>query len=256
MKGSTETVNVRFYREGKVSRTSEPVIREKPVEIFLNNRQVATIACTGIHLEELAVGFLRSIGIIRVLEDIQETTLSPGGVRVNVLTTDKTLAVLDPSELFLPSSGGLKIKESEGGKAPLFSDISLPAKKIIDFMGKLLVSSELHRMTHGVHCSALADTERIIVSRDDIGRHNTIDMLGGYALLSGTDCSDKIIVKTGRVSSEIAQKAWVLGIPIMISHSVPTSAAIDILREANITLIGHVRGGTFKVYSSGKRVQY
>jgi FdhD protein len=254
--GSTETVDVRLYREGKVSRTSEPVIREKPVEIFLNNRQIATIACTGIHLEELAVGFLRSIGIIRVPEDIQKTTLSPGGRRVHVLTTDKTLAAFDPSDPFLPSSGGLKIKESGKEKVPLSADISLPAKKIIDFMEELLTSSELHRMTHGTHCSALADTERIIVSRDDIGRHNTIDMLGGYTLLRGIDCSDKIIVKTGRVSSEIAQKAWVLGIPIMISHSAPTSAAIDILREAGITLIGNVRGRTFKVYSSGRRVQY
>jgi FdhD protein len=81
-------------------------------------------------------------------------------------------------------------------------------------------------------------------------------MLGGYALLGGIDCSDKISVKTGRVSSEIAEKAWTLGIPIVISHSVPTSEAVDIMREAGITLIGHVRQETFKVYSNERRIRF
>lgn len=255
MNAPTERIEVSFYKEKKVSRISEPVIRESFVAIFLNDREVATIACTGIHLEELAVGYLRSIGIVTVLEDIKEITLSPGGSRVDVLTKDESLSVSDPSRPFVLSSGS-KTKESEQEKAPISSDISISAKKAIAFMEELLTSSELHRMTHGTHCSALADTEKILASRDDIGRHNTIDMLGGYALLGNIDCSDKIIVKTGRVSSEIAQKAWTLGVPIMITHSVPTSEAVDVLRGAEITLIGHVRNKTFKVYTNERRVRF
>ncbi|MBN2397487.1 MAG: formate dehydrogenase accessory sulfurtransferase FdhD [Deltaproteobacteria bacterium] len=255
MKSPTERIEASLYREGAVSHVLEPVIREESVEVFLNDRKVATIACTGIHLDELAVGFLRSIGALRVLEDIEAITVSPEGSRVDVRTTDATQSRQSPSELLVLSSG-TQTGGSGTGRGPITSDISISAKTAIALMEELLTSSELHEMTHGTHCSALADTERIIVSRDDIGRHNTIDMLGGYALLGGIDCSDKIIVKTGRVSSEIAQKAWTLGVPIMISHSVPTSEAVGILRDAGITLIGHVRNNTCKVYTNERRVRF
>jgi len=255
VKAPTEKIDIGLYKGGEISRVSESVVREEPVEIFLNGRKVVTIACTGIHLEELAAGFLRSIGALNVPEDIEAITVSPEGSRVDVLTTCETLSEPTSSELFVLSSGA-KTKGSGKGKDLITSDTSISAKKAIKFMEELLSSSQLHKMTHGTHSSALADTEKIIILRDDIGRHNTIDMLGGYALLGGIDCSDKIIVKTGRVSSEIAEKVWTLGVPIMISHSVPTSEAVGILKDAGITLIGHVRGGTFKVYSNERRVRF
>jgi FdhD protein len=255
VKTPTQKVDVTLYNKGEASRIPEPVVREVPVEIFLNNRRVVTIACTGIFLDELAAGFLRSIGALNALGDIESITTSPEGSRVDILTTGETLSTFDSSGLFVLSSGA-RTKGSGKKKNRITSDISISAEKAIEFMEELLSSSQLHQETHGTHCSALADTEKIIVLRDDIGRHNTIDMLGGYALLGNIDCSDKIIVKTGRVSSEIAEKVWALGIPIMISHSVPTSEAVGILQDAGITLIGHVRGKAFKVYSNERRVRF
>ena len=255
MKAPTEQIDVSFYNGEKVSHILEPVVREEPAEIFLNNRKVATIACTGIHLEELAAGFLRSIDAIGALGDIEKISTSVEKSRVDVLTKIEFPLELDSSGLFIMSSGA-KTKGSGKARNNITSDVSIPAKKAVEFMEELLSSSRLHKMTHGTHCSGLADTEKIIVLRDDIGRHNTIDMLGGYTLLNGIDCSDKIIVKTGRVSSEIAEKVWTLGIPIIISHSVPTSEAVGILRNAGITLIGHLRGGAFKIYSNERRVRF
>ena len=255
MKTPTEKIDIGFYNGGKASRISESVIREEPVEIFLNNRKVATIACAGIYLEELAAGFLRSAGIIRVKEDIKRIRTSTEKSRVDVFTKNEVLSKPGSPDLFIMSSGA-RGKGSGKAQDSTSSDISISAKKAVEFMEELLSSSQLHRMTHGMHCSALADTEGIIVSRDDIGRHNTIDMLGGYSLLNDIDCSDKIIVKTGRVSSEIAEKVWTMGIPIVISHSVPTSEAVNILKNAGITLIGHVRGGSFKIYSNERRVRF
>lgn len=255
MKAPTEKIDIGFYNGEKASRISEQVIREEPVEIFLNNRKVATIACTGIHLEELAAGFLLSAGVIRVREDMEKITTSVEKSRVDVFTKNEAISKPGSPDIFVMSSGARE-KGSEKARDSITSDISIPAKKAVEFMEELLSSSELHRATHGTHCSGLADTEKIIVLRDDIGRHNTIDMLGGYALLGGIDCSDKIIVKTGRVSSEIAEKVWTMGVPIIISHSVPTSEAVRILRDAGITLIGHVRGGSFKIYSNERRVSF
>ncbi len=255
MKGPIEKIDVTFYNGKETSMVSEPVIRERLLDIFLNDSRIATIACTGIHIEELATGFLRSMGVLNTRDDIEAITVSPEGSRVDILTQCPGQGGHDPSDLFILSSGA-KARGSRQKKDLVTSDTSISAKKAIEFMEKLLSSSQLHKETHSTHCSALADTEKMIVLRDDIGRHNTIDMLGGYALLAGIDCSDKIIVKTGRFSSEIAEKAWMLGIPIVISHSVPTSEAVDIVREAGITLIGHVRGGTCKVYSNERRVRF
>ena len=254
MKAPTEKIDIGFYNGGKASRISEQVIREEPVKIFLNNRKIATIACTGIHLEELAAGFLRSAGVIRAQKDIEKITTSVEKSRVDVFTKNEVLSKPGYPEIFIMSSGA-RGKGSGKAQSTITSDISISAKKAVEFMEELLSLSQLHKMTHGTHCSALADTEGIIVLRADIGRHNTIDMLGGYTLLNDIDCSDKIIVKTGRVSSEIAEKVWTMGIPIIISHSVPTSEAVGILKDAGITLIGHVRGGSFKIYSNERRVR-
>ena len=255
MRVPTEEIDITFYDGKAAFPTSEPVIREKSLEIFLNNRKVATIACAGVHLEELSAGFLQSAGIIRGRGDIENITAHYESSRVDVITTKRVPAKKDSAGMFIMSSGA-RTESPRKPKISVVSDISIPAKKVLELMEIMLSSSELHRMTHGTHCSALADTEGIIVSRDDIGRHNTIDMLGGYILLNNIDCSDKIIVKTGRVSSEIAEKVWTMGIPIVISHSVPTSEAVSILKEAGITLAGYVRGGTFKVYSKEGRVRF
>ena len=128
------------------------------------------------------------------------------------------------------------------------------AGQALKLMDDLLENSTLHNETHGTHCSALASCENIIALREDIGRHNTIDMLGGYALFKQIDLSATAILTTGRISSEIVFKVWNLGIPVIISHSAPTTKAVDLLRLANITLIGYVRSGRINIYSHERRV--
>ena len=134
------------------------------------------------------------------------------------------------------------------------SPVIISVKYVLELMRDLLAQSSLHRLTHGTHCSALADRSGIITAREDIGRHNTIDMLGGYALLEKIDCSDKMILTTGRVSSEIVNKVWKLGAPVIISHSAATSRAINLAKDAGITTIGYVRNARMKVYSGEERV--
>ena len=95
----------------------------------------------------------------------------------------------------------------------------------------------------------------MIISREDIGRHNTIDMIGGYTLLHDIDCSDKIIMTTGRISSEMVNKVWNLGIPVIITRSAPTAEAIRVLEGAGMTLIGYVRNGRMNVYTHQDRVK-
>ncbi|MEA3470420.1 MAG: formate dehydrogenase accessory sulfurtransferase FdhD, partial [Thermodesulfobacteriota bacterium] len=242
MKASIEEFNIQTYNGTGSSRMFDPVIREIPLDIFLDGRKVITIACTGIHIEELAVGFLRSEGAIENLEDIEEIVADRENFRVDVRTESRNsrVSLNDDATLSIMSSGGRR-QRKDSIEIPLESDLALTAEEGLNIMKELLASSLLHRMTHGAHCSALADPDGIITFRDDIGRHNTVDMLGGYALLEKIVCRDKIMATTGRVSEEIASKAFRLGIPIIISHSVPTSRAVTFSRDAGITIIGYVR---------------
>lgn len=246
-----EACDVHYYDGEKLSSVTDHIIREVPVELYLNDDKVITIACAGIHLEELAAGFLKSEGILGTRQDLKEITVSFGGSRVHVITREEKQLLHDRSIL---SSGARETGSDQIGKT-IASDMKISATNALRLMDDHLNATTIHKATHGTHCSSLADGEgRLIVSREDIGRHNTLDMIGGYVLLNAIDCSGKIIATTGRVSSEIASKVWKLGIPIILSHAVPTSRAIIMGDEAGITIIGYMRNGKMTVYSHRERV--
>jgi len=115
-------------------------------------------------------------------------------------------------------------------------------------------SSQLYLATHGVHSAALADRKDILVFSEDIGRHNAIDKIFGKCLLENITTNDRIMISSGRISSEILHKVAKRGIPIIISISVPTSLGLKIADKLGITLIGSVRGKKMNVYTNDWRV--
>ena len=239
-----------------IAESSAKVIREMSLNVNLNGEAYATIACAGNYLDELAIGFLRSERILAHSDEILKIETAERENSVNVILKRKK----EFPETFkknIASSGA----RGKSVNANLLSPLKVPeefnisAKVALELMEELLEKSLLHDETHGTHCSALAQKEKIIALREDIGRHNTIDMLGGYALLQNIDLSHAIILTTGRISSEIVYKVWNLGIPLIISHSAPTTKAIELLHKANITLIGYVRGGKMNIYSHERRVK-
>jgi FdhD protein len=115
-------------------------------------------------------------------------------------------------------------------------------------------ASELYRSTHGVHSAALCDTREVLVFAEDIGRHNAVDKVLGRCLLEGIAVADRILVTSGRISSEILFKAAGSGIPVLISKSAPTDMGVDLALELGITLIGFVRGGGMNVYAGQERI--
>jgi FdhD protein len=126
--------------------------------------------------------------------------------------------------------------------------------RIFELMDEMVRKVRIHETTRGTHCAALADQGGIFVLREDIGRHNCLDMLGGYLLLNEMDGSDKILFRTGRVSLEIVKKVWTLGVKLVISLSVPTAAAVETARRLGITLAGALRDGRMTVYTHPQRI--
>jgi FdhD protein len=133
---------------------------------------------------------------------------------------------------------------------------ALTPRNVLMLMSGLLRSAKLHDATRGTHCSALASPKKIIVAREDIGRHNTLDMLSGHALLKGIPAEDKVVLTTGRVSAEIIHKIRTMGVAVIISHSAPTSRAVALAEECGITLIGYVRNGKMRIYARPERVGF
>ncbi|HQC18506.1 MAG TPA: formate dehydrogenase accessory sulfurtransferase FdhD [Smithella sp.] len=235
-----------------VSGSRVKVIQEVMITVRVNKTPLANIACAGIHLEELAAGFLRSEKIITRRQDIENISLAKN--RVDVLLKNKNFFP-DVSVKNIASSGA-----RGRSNVALLTPLNVPAGLSINtalalkLMDDLLNGSAMHNETGGTHCSALAFRKKIAALREDIGRHNTIDMLGGYALLNKLNLHRAIILTTGRISSEIVYKIWNMGVPFIISHSAPTANAVTLAKQANITLIGYVRKGRMSIYSHERRV--
>jgi FdhD protein len=246
-----------FSSDGEtISSTATRIIRETALTVNVNGQTAAIIACSGNHPKELAAGFLRSEKMVAAREDIARITVNSKNNRVDIILKNKNET---PGTFIknIASSGARGRSIDSASFRPLLvpDDFVINTPLVLQLMENLLDKSVLHNETHGTHCSALADAKDIFALREDIGRHNTIDMLGGYALLNKIDLSAAIVLTTGRISAEIVYKVWNLGVPVIISHSAPTTKAVELVRQANITLIGYVRGGRMNIYSHERRVK-
>lgn len=241
------------------SKTDVDIIREIPLQIFLNEQPLVTIACTGLHVDELALGYLKSEGLIRESSDIRDMRMDePAGIirilTAAAITTDPTN---DPYRGYIASSGARgTLREGHLSlPEPITQDaMQMSPERVLQLMDGFIELCRLHAITRGTHGAALTDGKEILVVREDIGRHNAIDMLAGYALLNHWDCSDKAVLRTGRVSTEIVYKIWNLGIPVMVSLAAPTARAIELAGDAGITLIGAIRGRSMQVYTHERRI--
>ena len=196
-----KTVKISSGSRDAVTTALASVIQEVTLSIHVNGKPLANIACAGIHLKELAAGFLRSEKIIARSTDIEDI-----GIRENIANvTLKDKKYLPDLSVKNIASSGARGKSHLHLLQPLKSDADFTVKTglALKLMDELLNGSVVHNQTGGTHCSALAIGKKMIALREDIGRHNTIDMLGGYALLEKINLRKAIILTTGRISSEL-----------------------------------------------------
>jgi FdhD protein len=130
-----------------------------------------------------------------------------------------------------------------------------PPEAIEQLVEQLFDAQVLYRETGGVHTSALSDGNKIVVSAEDIGRHNTLDKIAGLCLMKSISPTTRILITTGRISSEMLQKAARLNAPILISRTSPSSLSIEMAERYGITLIGYARTHRFNVYTNPRRVE-
>jgi FdhD protein len=245
-------------REGSAIRT-EWTAREFPLTIMINGEQLVTVLCSPGDLEALAVGFLFSEGIIRTKEEITGLLLDSERGIVRIRTAEDKLA---DGKLFMKrvlTTGcgrGMAFYSYADldRKKKVLSDLRVTPEEVLSLSRRFQVASDLYKSTHGVHSAALCDTREVLVFAEDIGRHNAVDKVLGRCLLEGIAVADRILVTSGRTSSEILFKSAGSGIPVLISKSAPTDMGVELAQELGITLIGFVRGGGMNVYAGRERI--
>ena len=252
---------------GSVSEVGDVTAREEPLEIRVEGRSVAVVMRTPGHDEELAAGFLVSEGVVQRPRDILEVSQCPSTNNKHGNIVDVLLggAVVNWESLtrhvFSASSCGLCGKSSIESVFQQFptvkGDWRFSPKLIASLPDKLRAAQETFSKTGGLHASGLFDLEgNLVVLREDVGRHNALDKILGYALQRNLLPLDRhILLVSGRVSFEIIQKALAGGIPLVAAISAPSSLAVDFAQEAGQTLIGFLRGETMNVYTHPQRVE-
>lgn len=252
-------VEVLRITKDRCRHTRVSVVREIPLTIFLNDREIITLLCTGSHIESLAVGFLKSEGLLLQRSNLQSVEADPNGQTVRVYTNEPTEMA---QHLF-----GKRTITSGCGKGtifynvldslqsqPLKHQITITVDQVRKLMSELHKRSELYRLSRGVHNCGLATPKEILIFRADIGRHNAVDMILGECFLKEVDTSDKILITTGRITSEILIKAAKMKIPMLVSRSAATSLSLDLAHSLNMTVIGYVRGGSILAYAGGENL--
>jgi FdhD protein len=244
------------YTSGKWEESCSDVIVEWPIALSVNNEVWLTFMCTPVDLEALAVGFLFNEGIIQSMEEVVTLRVCPSRDNIDVWLTH---AVEKPKRWVRTSGctgGETSVAENMVERNNIRSTNGglLSAEQIGNLITRLLESQGLYRKSGGVHTSALSDGEKITLVAEDIGRHNTLDKIAGRCLMEKVDQPRQIILTTGRISSEMIQKAGRIGVTFVISRTSPSSLSIQMAERVGITLIGYARRDRCKVYTHAERI--
>jgi FdhD protein len=235
------------------------VISEAVCSLIVNGKEWVTFFCTPSDLEYLAVGFLFDASVIESAAEVESVrvTSGPQSLEALVEVTLRRQDITLPSRSTLTSGcgGGLTFYDVAAKRSPLASDLKVTPAQVYEAMRQLLAANaEIHRDVGGFHSAALSDGHELLIVAHDVGRHNTVDKIAGAALSRGIPMRDRILVTTGRVSTEMLAKAARMEAPVVISRNSPTGMATNLAREWQITIAGYVRGQKMHVYTAEERI--
>jgi FdhD protein len=230
------------------------VITETPVALTVNGQIWLTFMCTPVDLEALAVGFLYNEGLIEKRADLADVRLCAKGENVDVWLTHP---LEKPSEWRRTTgcTGGVtSVSNEKAAEIRSMNHHRYTAAEVYDLLNLLNTAQDLYRLSGGVHTSVLSDGKRNLVTAEDIGRHNTLDKIAGACFLRDLYPEQRVLVTTGRISSEMMQKAARLEADLLISRTSPSALSIQLAQNAGITLIGYARPKRFLVYTHPERI--
>lgn len=240
----TEEIAVVKYKGDHKETVLDLVVMEHPLQISIQGKHFVTLLCTPSDLEELVLGHLYAAGVITKAENVAELVWhSPQEVDV-MLAAD-----------VLQSGSGTADQQKGTDSAPALPHHTFRRRDLLARMAEFSQSSSLFLDTGGVHSCAIASAEELFHFSEDVGRHNAVDKVLGKMLRAELDLSDKFLLTSGRIASDLASKAVRRGIQMILSISAPTRDAVRLAQESGITLAGFVRDDRMNVYCHEHRIQ-
>jgi FdhD protein len=268
MNDPVKEFTVRRWRKGAGEETLDRVAVEEPLEIRIGGEPFQVLMRLPGWEKELALGFLYTEGIVRNLAEVitihfcgtaTDPTLPPNVVDVQL--TEAALARRGRRHLEVSySSCGLCAKEAVSEICakvpPVGSDLTVPGAALPGLMDRLHEVQSVFKETGGTHAVALAQPDgQLFLCAEDVGRHNAMDKVIGRGVLTRQDLTGLVAVLSGRISFEMALKCIRAGIPILAAVSAPTSMALELAQELNLTTVGFLRGQRFTIYTHPERVR-
>ncbi|MEA1960940.1 MAG: formate dehydrogenase accessory sulfurtransferase FdhD [Bacillota bacterium] len=244
-----KNTHMTVYKNSAFQPAYDPVVCEEALCIIVGEYELCSLIFSPSAEKELAIGFLISEGLLD--ENNKVISLK------HIAEEDKNKIIISTFNPIPQDKLSKKtIMQKASDKCANLKDnyTHFSARDILDRIHELDKSSYTFRMTGGVHSAALGNCEKTIVRYEDIGRHNAVDKVFGYAYLNQVTLHDKALILSGRVASEIVLKAAFNAIPFIISRSAPTLKAIELATEFGITIIGFARESRFNVYTHPHRV--
>ncbi|MDO9557299.1 MAG: formate dehydrogenase accessory sulfurtransferase FdhD [Coriobacteriia bacterium] len=231
---------------------------ERPVTVMLNDVEIATIQATPADLEEMAVGFLMSEGLITRRDALGAVDVDHKRGHVYVASEESVPEDFRYRERYVTAGCGKGITFASvahaSGIEPVVSDMTISSRTLYGLMGQMARLATAYRDTGGMQSCALACDGVVTIMREDVGRHNALDKVLGRAWLDGTDTTGCVLLTTGRVSYEMAVKAAKARIPVVVSRTAVTDLAADIGARVGISIVGYARGGKLVVYTHPERI--
>lgn len=252
-----QTEILRIDRDGR-KKLRDTVTDEVPLTITLNGKELLTLLCSPSSLKELSTGFLYTSGIIKSINDIKSVVIDKRNmtsfVELKRKFSDEELVF---KRLYTPGCGRGVFFYSVLDKIPrkkLGKDFKMSAEKIMKLMNVFEKKSSAFKDTGGVHSAGFGNGKKILIFKEDIGRHNALDKVVGEALMKNLDMEKLIVLTSGRISSDIMFKVRRTGVCIIVSRGAPTDQSVKLAREWNLTLAGFARGKRMNVYSAESRI--
>jgi FdhD protein len=255
------------YRHGRVTAARDQVVVEEPLEIRLGGEPFQVLMRLPGWEKELALGFLYTEGIIRKLAEVITVhfcgTATDPLLPPNVVDVNLTPAALDRRGRrhleVAYSSCGLCAKEAISEicqkTSKVASTLTIPPATLLTLMDRLHESQTIYQTTGGTHAVALASPDgEIFIHAEDVGRHNAMDKVIGRAVLTRQDLTGMVALLSGRISFEMVLKTARAGIPILAAVSAPTSMALELAQELDLTTVGFVREQRLNIYTAPQRV--
>lgn len=232
------------------------IVDEALVCISLNGEEIGSFMCSPRDLDLLALGFLANEGIISSMDEVHHVHLARSGLCADVWLHDTSVQKPEKAIITAGCGAGITFDDLSQKHPPLPHRVDpVSQSQLAHLMRQMHLGATLYQRSRGIHTAALATPHQIILQVEDIGRHNCIDKLRGLALKQGVQTEGKILLSSGRISSEMANKARVLGTPIVLSRTSPTSLSVALAESWHITLVGYLRQDRMRVYTHPDRIK-